>query len=162
MGDSHPPFPFCRQLQMSCSTIVLFAIIQYLFLTIIFHWPYDYPLSGVYIYIYDHKTFITLTTYKFQNWTVVRHCFMWNQSHLSEWFADVILELPPSAEGGIVTVTRSLPLMLERDHCLQCPSQPLPQLLSSKIIKLCKVGKNPSDDVNRNTYFQFLQEKQMN
>lgn len=69
---------------------------------------------------------------------------MWNQSHLSEQFADVISELPPSAEGGIVTVTKSLPLILEWDHCLQCLSQPLPQLLNSKIIKLCKVGKKPS------------------
>lgn len=68
---------------------------------------------------------------------------MWNQGHLSEWFADVISELPLSAEGGMFTVTKSLPLMLEWDHCLQCPSQPQPQLLSSKIIKLCKVGKKP-------------------
>lgn len=36
-ADSHPPFPFCRQLQMSCLTNVLFPITQYLFLTIIFH-----------------------------------------------------------------------------------------------------------------------------
>lgn len=68
---------------------------------------------------------------------------MWNQSHLSEWFADVISELPPSAGGGMFTVTKILPLMLEWDHCLQCPSQPQPQLLNTEIIKLCKVGKNP-------------------
>jgi len=36
-ADSHPPFPFHRQLQMSCSTNVLFPITQYLVLTIIFH-----------------------------------------------------------------------------------------------------------------------------
>lgn len=157
MVDSHPPFPFCRQLQMSCSTNVLFAIIQYLFFTIIFHWPYDYPSSGVCVYLKDHITFITLTTYKFQTWTVVRHYFMCNQSHLSEQFADVISELPPSAEGGVVTMTKSLPLMLEWDHSLQGPGQPQPQLLSNKIIKLYKVSKPPFYGINRNTYFQFLQ-----
>lgn len=35
---------------------------------------------------------------------------MGNQSHLSERFADVISELPPSAAGGMVTVTKSLQL----------------------------------------------------
>lgn len=94
-------------------------------------------LRLVCVYIY------TLTTYKFQTWTVVRHYFMWNQSHLSEQLADVVSELPPSAEGEMVIMTKSLPFMLEWDHCLQCPSQPQPQLLSNKIIKLCKVGKTP-------------------
>lgn len=68
---------------------------------------------------------------------------MWNQSHLSEQLADVVSELPPSAEGEMVIMTKSLPFMLEWDHRLQCPSQPQPQLLSNKIIKLCKVGKTP-------------------
>lgn len=36
-ADSHPPFPFCRQLQMSCLTNVLSPITQYLFLIMISH-----------------------------------------------------------------------------------------------------------------------------